>query len=150
MTYDAIAILLKAILDGVTDIGMVYKTPQMDDDATKIGAKYVKDDRLNTQWIWRAGIPETSGSTGNRIDDFEVWEIVCYLTVSEGSASFDLIQLQIDNIRNEIDKRENASLGASACIIPPSTVGLIEEENFMDHLCHIATINLRINNVRQI
>jgi len=150
VTYDAIAILLKAILDGVADIGIVYKTPQMDDDATKIGDKFVKDSRLNTQWIWRPSIPESSGSTGNRIDDFEAWEIVLYLTVSEGSASFDHIQLQIDNIRNEIDKQSNASLGSSACIIPPSTVSQIEEENFMDHLCHIATINLRINNVRQI
>jgi len=150
VTYDAIAILLKAILDGVADIGIVYKTPQMDDDATKIGDKFVKDDRLNTQWIWRNSIPETSGSTGNRIDDFEDWEIVCYLTVSQGSASFDLIQKQIDQIRNAIDKQENASLGASACIIPPSTVAPIDEANFMDHLCHIATINLRINNVRKI
>ena len=150
MTYDAIAILLKAILDGVDDIGIVYKTPQMEDDATKIGAKFLKDGRLNTQWIWRPSIPETSASTGNRIDDFENWEIVLYLTVSEGSESFDLIQKQIDQIRNAIDKRENAPLGASACIIPPSTVASIDEENFMDHLCHIATINLRINNVRQI
>ncbi len=150
MTYDAIAILLKAILDGVADIGIVYKTPQMDDDATKIGAKFLKDSRLNTQWIWRPSIPEADASTGNRMDDFENWEIVLYLTVTEGSASFDLIQKQIDQIRNAIDKKENATLGASACIVSPSTVSEITEENFMDHLCHIATINLRINNVRQL
>ncbi len=150
MTYDAIAVLLKAILDGVADIGKVYKTPQMEDDATKIGNKFLKGAQLNTQWVWRPGIPETSGSTGNRIDDLEAWEITCYLTVTEGSASFDLIQKQIDQIRNAIDKQENVSLGASACIIPPSTVSEITEDNFMDHLCHIATINLQINNVRQI
>ena len=148
MTYDAIAVKLKAILDPVTDIGIVYKTPQFFDDVTKIESKFLKDNRLNTQFIYRPDIPESEAQTGNQMKDFQHWEITSYVSVNDGGESFEFIQRQLDNMRDALDSQANAVLGSAVCVVPPSTVSPIDEDDFMGLLCHIITVNLQINNVR--
>lgn len=147
MSYATMLALVKAAVEGVTDIGVVHDYRRFwtrDDDFQRLYATTIGGKRQIRGWdITRMAVPtnERQGAGGLHIITHQ-FMIRGYLSVEDASATEKTFQALVDAVVQALD--EDVTLSGSARGLNPAVATTIDMGAIGKVLCHYAEIEFSV------